>query len=494
MSQSTTPKTRELTEEEENLIPASIYDTFFDLIHERFQGEFLDRPVFSKDGHFPWIFLDTLEEVTIKDFARIHPHISHVHNLDYTSLIGDYQSKKVEWSYDRNRWEYKNRKPVQFSDSEEEPSDHEEEATSAQETQPEAQGWSRPRTPPSGARSARSESSDQEEVSQILGSVTRKVKALITTVSQPQTPQAVPGALPVTPAQASQSFLPTPSATAFPLPPAVPPVRVATPTPSQRPSTPAHSSRSTSPSQPSTPSTPSTPASMSGSANTKLLGSPPESFDGSPAKAEAFWNNLENYYYLNESTYSDQGKRVSAALTHFKVGTSAGEWAQDKQKRALSVTPVDFGTWVDFRDSFKKHFVPAYSKLEATNAMYTSKMGGRPFNEWYQDWSTFASRSGANEETQMYAFRKALPMALHQKIMGVSPQPTTLEDLAEKAREFDRLWRMYSAPTTFNRSSGPRNRAITTDEDHAQVNVTTAPSRPPMGKDIKGREGQTLQG
>jgi hypothetical protein len=68
-----------------------------------------------------------------------------------------------------------------------------------------------------------------------------------------------------------------------------------------------------------------------------------------------------------------------------------------------------------------------------TNAMYTSKMGGRPFNEWYQDWSTYASRSGANEDTQMFAFRKALPMALHQKIMGVSPQPTTLEGLAEKA-------------------------------------------------------------
>jgi hypothetical protein len=30
-------------------------------------------------------------------------------------------------------------------------------------------------------------------------------------------------------------------------------------------------------------------------------------------------------------------------------------------------------------------------------------------------------------------------MALHHKIMGVSPQPTTLEGLAEKARKFDRL-------------------------------------------------------
>jgi hypothetical protein len=118
--------------------------------------------------------------------------------------------------------------------------------------------------------------------------------------------------------------------------------------------------------------------------------------------------------------------------------------------------------------------------------MYTSKMGGRPFNEWYQDWSTYASRSGANEDTQMFAFQKALPMALHQKIMGVSPQPTTLEGLAEKARKFDRLWRMYSNPA-FTRNSGPRNRALITEEDHIQANVATT-SRPQMGGKILKEE------
>ena len=180
------------------------------------------------------------------------------------------------------------------------------------------------------------------------------------------------------------------------------------------------------------------------SGSNKLLGAPPELFDGKPQKVEAFWNNLKNYYYLNSDSFSDEGKKVSSALTHFKVGSSAREWAQDVQKAALSKTTIDFGSWDDFHKKFKKHFVPAYSKLEATNAMYSSKMGGRPFNEWYQEWSTYTSRSGVNEETQMFAFRKALPLALHQKIMGVSPQPTTLDGLAEQAREFDCLWRMYT--------------------------------------------------
>ena len=139
-----------------------------------------------------------------------------------------------------------------------------------------------------------------------------------------------------------------------------------------------------------------------------------------------------------------------------------------------------------FKDAFKKHFIPAHSALEATNLMYTSRMGGRPFNEWYQDWSTYASRSGANEETQMFAFRKALPLALHQKIMGVSPQPTMLEGLAEKARKFDGLWCMYSNPA-FTRNSGPRNCGLTTEDDHAQANASHPQSGRKISKEEKDR-------
>ena len=73
-------------------------------------------------------------------------------------------------------------------------------------------------------------------------------------------------------------------------------------------------------------------------------------------------------------------------------------------------------------------------------------MGMCHFSEWYQEWSTYALLSGANEETKMFTFRKVLPQGLHQKILGVSPQPTMLDDLVKKAREFDRIWWLYSNP------------------------------------------------
>ena len=70
----------------------------------------------------------------------------------------------------------------------------------------------------------------------------------------------------------------------------------------------------------------------------KLVGTPPEQFDGTASKAESFLSALQNYYYLNEALFTDESRRVAAALSHFKVGTPAGEWARDKQNAALTGT------------------------------------------------------------------------------------------------------------------------------------------------------------
>jgi hypothetical protein len=46
----------------------------------------------------------------------------------------------------------------------------------------------------------------------------------------------------------------------------------------------------------------------------KVLGTPPEPFEGTAAKAENFLSALQTYYYLNDAIYLDESKRVAAAL------------------------------------------------------------------------------------------------------------------------------------------------------------------------------------
>ena len=181
-----------------------------------------------------------------------------------------------------------------------------------------------------------------------------------------------------------------------------------------------------------------------GTAAPKLLGSAPEPYDGNPTKAQTFWNTLANYYTMNNAVYSTDEKKVLAALTNFKTGTRGGDWASDRIATALAANPVDYGTWNQFKMAFEKQFIPPEVQQEAIKGLHDTYMGNREFNDWYQDWSHHARRSGVNDNTKMYAFRKCINSALQQKLVALSPQPATLADLVDKARDLDRSFRMFT--------------------------------------------------
>jgi hypothetical protein len=201
---------------------------------------------------------------------------------------------------------------------------------------------------------------------------------------------------------------------------------------------------------------------------TKALGTPPEPYDGSATKAENFLSALQSYYYLNGDLYSNNSKKVAATLSHFKVGTPAGEWAQDRQNAALSANRINYGTWDDFIAAFRAHFIPVQTAQQAMNMIWTLKMGNKPFHEWYQEWSTYASCSDANDATKMFAFRQALPAGLNDKLVGLSPAPTTLAGLVDKAHLFDQQYQLWKQPGQGSGSSqrprGPRMRGATTED------------------------------
>ena len=69
------------------------------------------------------------------------------------------------------------------------------------------------------------------------------------------------------------------------------------------------------------------------------------------------------------------------ALTHFKQGTQAGEWASNLMAAALEQTPVDYRTWADFKSAFEKQFIPPETQVQAIAQMHACKMGNREFNE-----------------------------------------------------------------------------------------------------------------
>ena len=106
-------------------------------------------------------------------------------------------------------------------------------------------------------------------------------------------------------------------------------------------------------------------------------------FDGSATKAIPFWNSLANYYGINSDLYTNKSRKVAAALTHFKLGTSAGDWASDQLSTALAATPVNYRTWAAFKAAFETQFVPPQTQVEAIQKIHNLLMGNCEFNKWY---------------------------------------------------------------------------------------------------------------
>jgi hypothetical protein len=206
----------------------------------------------------------------------------------------------------------------------------------------------------------------------------------------------------------------------------------------------------------------------------RSIGSVPDAFDGNLAKAKSFWNALENYYTLNDAIYINEGQKVATALTHFKMGTSARDWASDCLATALGATPITYGTWAEFKTKFKEQFIPPQMQVESIQKIHNLPMGNREFNEWYQEWSMHARRANVDEQTRMYAFRKNLNQSLHQKIVQMSPQPNTMATLVQAARDLDKNWRMFAGPPR----SGPRRPGIRALDDKPNPEINAFQGKP----------------
>jgi hypothetical protein len=144
--------------------------------------------------------------------------------------------------------------------------------------------------------------------------------------------------------------------------------------------------------------------------------------------------------------------------------------------------PVNFGSWTTFKSSFDSHFIPADAELAAANAMYSTCMGSRPFNEWYQEWSVHAARAGVDEKTRMFAFRTNLPEALHNKLLGLLPQPTTMAALVEKTCLFDNAYHAYKQTRNPRHDSRSKNACAVTTEERPSTSINYANLEAAEGK------------
>jgi len=462
--------------------------------------KFSDEAVWNVNPDSPWIYLRTSLEVPQETLEAALPYSDQLTDLDIYTGIALYNYKVIAWHHPTQTWKYHNHRTVHFNqtptegtnsalNSEEETSEGSEKLDPDKDTAQVEDLLRRAETTVTSAiQKLSSQAGTPEPTDSPLPKASplpRKSKLSTTEVSQTATPPVSKGKAPAPPPTrtSTSSSSPRPTKTAAlssTTKPLAPPSRNPKGTaPPVKPNPPASTSKL--PPQPPGGNPPAPlPATPMAQPNPPphILGTAPKPYNGKGDMVITFWNALENYFTVNATTSDTDAKKVSSALTYFRQGTQARDWASDHIATILAGNPVDYRTWDDFRDAFKAQFIPPEMQNEAIQNIHNTPQRNREFGEWYQEWSRYARRANVDEATKMYAFRRALDTALHNKLLQLSLMPTTLAGLVEKAREFDRNWRTFAGPTRGFQRRNPRIREIL--EEESEINAFPRPS--PFGQ------------
>jgi len=464
--------------------------------------QFGDKAVWNVNPNSPWIYLQTNLAVPQETLEAALPYYNQLTDLDIYTGLANHNGKIVTWHQPTQTWKYHNNRIVHFNQT---PTKGTNSALNSEEETSEASS---------------DEKSDPDEDTAQVENLLRQAKTTVTLAiqklsSQAGTPDPTDSPLPkaslllgkskLSTAEVSQTATPPVSKGKTPAPP---PPRMSASSSSLRPiqtmalssttkplAPPSRKPKGTTP--PTKPNPPAStlklplqppggnppappPAAPMAQPNPPpcILGTAPESYNRKGDMAIAFWNSLENYFTVNATTFDTNTKKVSSALTYFKQGTQARDWASDHIATILARNPVNYGTWDDFKDAFKDQFIPLETQNEAIQNIHNTPQRNWEFGEWYQEWSKYARQVNVDEATQMYAFRRALDTALHNKLLQLSPMPTTLARLVEKAREFDKNWCTFAGPTRGFQQQNPRIWEIL--EEESEINAFPRPS--PFGQ------------
>ena len=234
----------------------------------------------------------------------------------------------------------------------------------------------------------------------------------------------------------------TPTATPVPQTPTRP--AASTAVPAQSPVTPTPSAPKP---QPPTPSTsPLRPLvlprmaqvqaqAQTGQTQTVKLKAPPE-FEGKASETELFLQRCEIHHRLNPHLYPSNEVKIQHALSYF-TGSKASTWAQQFINKALKRTPIDYGTWANFKDEVKKRFVTTDPQGRA-HFRITTIQQDKGIDEYNAQFNVLAAEANVTDDNVLCYFYKAgLKDDIREALHLIHPLPTTLEQWQERAQTID---------------------------------------------------------
>ena len=122
----------------------------------------------------------------------------------------------------------------------------------------------------------------------------------------------------------------------------------------------------------------------------KLVGNPPNVFDGNCRMTMTFGDQFINWWRQNPNTFSlgQPYQRILMALSYMR-GPSVSDWARDKGTWAFNQVygaqqrnPNEIGLWTEFEQSFNNTFLDTTKVEEATRSLDALRMTGTNLEDY----------------------------------------------------------------------------------------------------------------
>jgi hypothetical protein len=127
----------------------------------------------------------------------------------------------------------------------------------------------------------------------------------------------------------------------------------------------------------------------------KSLVAPPPKFSGDKDKYKTFVRGVHLYIKGNLSLNTDEKKIIT--VLSFLEGGYAEIWANSQTDIAFAKSPVDFGTWDDFKKELKRQFAKTTKELDAITSLKNLYQEKLTVDEYWLRFNALRIKTGYKE-------------------------------------------------------------------------------------------------
>ena len=155
----------------------------------------------------------------------------------------------------------------------------------------------------------------------------------------------------------------------------------------------------------------------------------PKDFSGKREDLKKFLQQVNLYMDVNMKIYHNDMTKIAFVLSFMDEG-DASSWKEQFLEEAMSTSPHDYGTWIDFERNLKEAFQPFNTPGDALEEIKNLQMGNNLIEDHNAKFQMLLTKSKLNKTSPAIInyYRKTLNLPLQKQLLRLELPPPPYKD------------------------------------------------------------------